>query len=105
MGQPEDYQMDDDEEQEFSTRGTKKFFRDLDDRFVGGVSSGLAHYVGMDPVWMRLIWVLLVLAGFERPILVYIILWIIVQVARTTSEKLQMKEEPVNLSNIEDRKS
>ena len=101
MGQPEDYQMDDDEEQEFSTRGTKKFFRDLDDRFVGGVSSGLAHYVGMDPVWMRLIWVLLVLAGFGSPILVYIILWIIVPGARTTSEKLQMKGEPVNLSNIE----
>src|SRR5699024_6423648 len=101
MGQPEDYRMENDEEQEFATRTTKKFFRDLDDRFVGGVSSGLAHYFGMDPVWMRLLWVLLVLAGFGSPVLVYIILWIIVPGARTTSEKLQMKGEPVNLSNIE----
>lgn len=101
MGQPEDYRMDDDEEPVYTKKSSKKFFRDLDDRFIGGVSAGLAHYIGMDPVWMRLIWVLLVLAGFGSPILVYIILWIIVPGARTTSEKLQMKGEPVNLSNIE----
>lgn len=101
MGQPEDYRMDDEEEQMLHKKSNKKLFRDLDDRFIGGVSSGLAHYVGMDPVWMRLLWVLLVLAGFGSPILVYIILWIIVPGARTTSEKLQMKGEPVNLSNIE----
>src|SRR5690625_1552509 len=101
MGQPEDYRMDDDEEQVFTRRTNKKFFRDINDRFIAGVASGLAHYVGIDPVWMRLLWVLIVLAGFGSPILVYIILWIIVPEARTTSEKLQMKGEPVNLSNIE----
>src|SRR5690554_2369223 len=83
MGQPEDYRMDDDEEHVYAKKSSKKFFRDLDDRFVGGVSAGLAHYIGMDPVWMRLLWVLLVLAGAGSPIIVYIILWIIVPGART----------------------
>lgn len=102
MGQPEDYRMDDEEEEQvFSKSSNKKLFRDRNDRFIGGVASGLAHYIGMDPVWMRLIWILIVLAGVGSPILVYIILWILVPEARTTSEKLRMKGEPVNLSNIE----
>lgn len=103
MGQPEDYRMDDEEEEErvYSRNATKKLFRDTNDRFIGGVASGLAHFIGMDPVWMRLIWVLIALAGVGSPILVYIILWILIPEARTTSEKLRMKGEPVNLSNIE----
>lgn len=102
MGQPEDYRIDDEEqEQVYSRSANKKLFRDTNDRFIGGVASGLAHYIGMDPVWMRLIWVLIVLAGVGSPILVYIILWILVPEARTTSEKLRMKGKPVNLSNIE----
>ena len=102
MGQPEDYRMDDEEEERvYSSNANKKLFRDTNDRFIGGVASGLAHYIGMDPVWMRLIWILIVLAGVGSPILVYIILWILIPEAPTTSEKLRMKGEPVNLSNIE----
>lgn len=101
MGQPEDYRLEEEEAPEFTSRTSKKLFRDTEDRFIGGVASGLAHYVGIDTVWMRLLWVLIVLAGVGSPILIYIILWILVPEARTTSEKLQMKGKPVNLSNIE----
>lgn len=102
MGQPEAYRMDDEDTEQVFTKGVnKKLFRDINDRFIAGVASGLAHYVGMDPVWMRLLWVLIVFAGVGSPILIYIILWILVPEARTTTEKLQMKGEPVNLSNIE----
>lgn len=101
MGQPEDYLLEDEDAPEFTTRTSKKLFRDTEDRFIGGVAAGLAHYVGIDTVWMRLLWVLIVLAGVGSPIIIYIILWIIVPEAITTSEKLQMKGKPVNLSNIE----
>lgn len=101
MGQPEDYRLEDENVPEFTSKKNKKLFRDIEDRFIGGVASGLAHYVGIDTVWMRLIWLLIVLAGIGSPILIYIILWILVPEARSTSEKLQMKGKPVNLSNIE----
>ncbi|WP_047547584.1 PspC domain-containing protein [Psychroserpens sp. Hel_I_66] len=110
MGQPEDYIVDDeifeDEPQRQysnSYKGnsrSKKLFRDTDNSYIGGVSSGLAHYFGIDALWVRLIWILLIF-GAGTGVLLYILLWIFVPEATTTSEKLQMKGEQVNISNIE----
>ncbi|WP_299334120.1 PspC domain-containing protein [uncultured Psychroserpens sp.] len=107
MGQPEDYLVDDeifeDEPQRSYTRkssNAKKLFRDTDNSYVGGVSAGLAHYFGVDVIWIRLIWILLIF-GAGTGVLLYILLWIFVPEATTTSEKLMMKGEPVNISNIE----
>lgn len=106
MGQPEDYEVDDeifDEVPPTSYTRTKprQLFRDIDNKYISGVSSGLGHYVGIDAIWIRLLWVLLVLAGLGSPILVYILLWILVPAAVTTSDKLKMTGEPINISNIE----
>ena len=76
-------------------------YRDRDKGMVGGVSSGLGYYFGIDAVWFRLFFVLLVLAGFGAGFLAYIILWIVTPEASTTSEKLEMTGEPVTISNIE----
>jgi phage shock protein PspC (stress-responsive transcriptional regulator) len=104
MGKPEDYLVDedlfDDEPVYNKKSGSKKLFRDTEDKFLGGVCAGLAHYVGIDTLWMRLIWLVL-LFFFGTGFLVYILLWILVPQAETTAEKLQMKGEPVNISNIE----
>ncbi|WP_435412299.1 PspC domain-containing protein [Psychroserpens mesophilus] len=109
MGQPEDYLVDDeifeDEpkhsyQKKASSRPSKKFYRDTDNSYIGGVSSGLAHYFGIDPIWIRLIWILLIF-GAGTGVLLYILLWILVPEAKTTSEKLTMTGEPVNISNIE----
>ena len=106
MGQPEDYIIEDDKTNEHSyrsstTTSTKKLYRDRDKGMVGGVSSGLGYYFGIDAVWFRLFFVLLVLAGFGAGFLAYIILWIVTPEASTTSEKLEMTGEPVTISNIE----
>jgi len=108
MGQPEDYMVDeeifDDEAVQSKRRASsssKKLFRDVDDKFIAGVSSGLSHYLGLDTIWIRLIWVILVLAGLGSPILVYILLWILIPAAETTSDKLRMTGKPINISNIE----
>ncbi|REE82866.1 phage shock protein C (PspC) family protein [Lutibacter oceani] len=105
MGKPEDYLVDEeifeDEPKYKSRSASKKLFRDADDKFLGGVSSGLGHYFGIDALWVRILWVVLVFAGFGTGIPIYILLWILIPQAETTAEKLQMKGEPVNISNIE----
>ena len=108
MGQPEDYRIDN-EEAEFQQKGTnfdyatrpiKKLYRDKDGGMIGGVLAGLGHYFGIDKVWLRVILLILVFA-YGTGILAYIILWIVMPEAVTTSEKLEMTGEPVNISNIE----
>lgn len=104
MGQPEDYMVDEelfeDEPRRQRSASSKKLFRDGDDKFLGGVCAGLAHYFGMDTIWMRIIWLILFF-GFGVGFLIYVLLWILIPVAETTADKLQMKGEPVNISNIE----
>ena len=104
MGKPEDYLVDEeifeDEPKTKRHTNTKKLFRDGDDKFLGGVCSGLAHYVGIDVIWMRIIWLVL-LFGFGIGFLIYPLLWILIPQAETTAEKLQMNGEPVNIDNIE----
>lgn len=106
MGQPEDYIIEDDFKEAntaYSTasRRTKKLYRDREKGMIGGVSAGLGHYFGVDAVWIRIVLILLVFAGFGTGILAYIILWIVTPEAVTTSEKLEMTGEPVTISNIE----
>lgn len=77
----------------------RKLYRDPDNKVIGGVTSGLSAYFGIDTVWIRLLFVILTLSGMS--ILVYIILWIVIPEARTTSQKLEMRGEAINLENIE----
>ena len=106
MGQPEDYMVDeelftDDSGNNYRRKSThKKLFRDGEDKFLGGVSSGIAHYFDVDVIWIRIAW-LVASFGFGFGFLAYIILWILLPEANTTAEKLQMEGEPVNISNIE----
>ncbi|WP_350285358.1 PspC domain-containing protein [uncultured Croceitalea sp.] len=109
MGQPEDYMIDEDifEDQPKSSSNTggtttrvKKLYRDIDQKYIGGVCSGLEHYLGFDALWIRLIFLLLgVFTGFG--IIAYILLWILVPEAASTSQKLDMTGKAVNISNIE----
>ena len=107
MGQPEDYIVDEeifeDEPQPRQTHSTsRKLFRDTEHAYVGGVSSGLGHYFGIDPLWIRLAWVILFF-GFGTGILIYILLWILMPSAETTADKLAMSGKPVNITNIEQK--
>ena len=106
MGQPEDYAETEESYNESSysysrnNASGKKLFRDGDDKFLGGVASGIAHYFDVDTIWIRLgLLALFFGAGFG--VLIYIILWILLPEAKTTAEKLQMEGEPVNIDNIE----
>lgn len=108
MGQPEDYMVDEDifEDKPKSARnedrrGAKKLYRDTEMKYVAGVSSGIAHYVGISPLWVRLLWILLTLGSGGGFILLYGLLWVLIPEAATTSQKLDMRGEDINISNIE----
>ena len=105
MGQPEDYIIEDEpqsfENRTYTATKSKKLYRDSEKGMIGGVASGLSYYFGIDTVWIRIILVLFIFAGFGTGIIAYIILWIVTPEAKTTSEKLEMTGEAVNISNIE----
>jgi phage shock protein PspC (stress-responsive transcriptional regulator) len=108
MGQPEDYKIDDDKtsDQSNSTSSTnyyypsKRLYRDKDNGMIGGVMAGLGHYLGVDALWLRILMVILFF-GFGTGLFVYIVLWILVPEAITTTQKLEMKGQPITISNIE----
>ena len=106
MGQPEDYRIDDDSNQTQSEpyypyRRSKKLYRDKDSGLIGGVATGLGHYFGIDSVWIKIMFLIFVFAGFGTGIIAYLVLWIATPAAVTTTEKLEMTGEPVTISNIE----
>ncbi|BFM42152.1 PspC domain-containing protein [Flavobacterium sp. CFS9] len=106
MGQPEDYILEDEEKtsqsfNDYGTRKHKKLYRDKEKGMIGGVATGLGHYFGIDAVWIKIIFLVFVFAGFGTGILAYFVLWIVTPEAVTTSEKLEMTGEPVTISNIE----
>lgn len=106
IGFPEDFETPDSEEEasgEKTTDGTvylgKRFFRNPDDKMLGGVCSGISAYFGIDPIWLRLAFVIGTIfygTGFW----IYIVLWIVIPEAKTTTEKMQMRGERVNIDNI-----
>ncbi|MEO7308240.1 MAG: PspC domain-containing protein [Ferruginibacter sp.] len=96
MGRPEEFEaMDDTQAQSFSSSaneeqstgstsstGSKRLFRDENDKVLGGVCSGLANYFNMDVVIARIIFVVLLFSGIG--FLTYIIMWIAVPSSATT---------------------
>lgn len=106
MGQPEAFDPDRDESEQSSQSQIKtprQLFRDQENKYLGGVASGLGHYLGIDCVWVRLIWLLLFFFSSGTFFMIYILFWILVPAAKSTSDKLKMKGEPINISNIEKR--
>lgn len=108
MGQPEDY-VDGDSAgtgqdqanwQQPGPRKHKRLFRDPDDKKIAGVLSGLGHYFGTDPLWLRIVFLVLMLVGWGFPVILYIALWALVPEAITAAEKLEMHGEPVTVDNI-----
>lgn len=83
-----------------SQRKFRKFYRDGDDRLIGGVAAGLAAYIGWDTTLVRILLLLLLLFSAGWTLLFYILLWIIVPEAKTTAQRLEMQGIEPNLENI-----
>ena len=112
MGNPQDF---DEEKQQENTKETqqttataassavtKRLYRDSDNGLLAGVCAGLSAYLGInDAIWLRLAFIALTFIGIGSPLLIYIILAVVMPKAETAAQKLEMRGEPINLSNIE----
>ena len=110
MGKPEEFAGDEQSNTHNATNNDytenvsnepvkKRLYRDGDSKVLGGVCSGIGHYFGFDPVWLRIaLALMLVFAG--TGVLIYIILWIAIPEAKTMTEKLAMKGEKADINNI-----
>jgi phage shock protein PspC (stress-responsive transcriptional regulator) len=78
----------------------KRLYRNPDNKVLGGVCGGIGAFFNIDPVWIRVAFVI-ALFVFGSGSLLYIILWIIIPKATSTAERLEMRGEPVTISNIE----
>ncbi|MBB4036122.1 phage shock protein PspC (stress-responsive transcriptional regulator) [Dysgonomonas hofstadii] len=81
------------------TKGDKRFFRDIDNKMLAGVCSGLSEYTGIDVTIIRVIFVVLVFA-YGTAILAYIVLWIVAPRALSVAQKLQMRGFAPTAENI-----
>lgn len=72
----------------------KKLFRNPDDKMLGGVTSGLACFFGIDPLWLRLLMILFAWFSLGTMIVIYLILWIITPEAQTPEDRLRHARTP-----------
>lgn len=80
-------------------RPRRRLYLDKDNALLGGVCAGLAAYLGIDVVWVRIIFVLcLFLYGAALPI--YLLIWIIAPAARSAAQRLEMRGETPSIENI-----
>lgn len=83
-----------------SNSPAKRLMRDTDNAIFGGVCAGIAAYWGINPLWVRLLFIISPFITFGTALLVYIIIWISLPEAKTAAEKLQMRGEPVTLDSL-----
>lgn len=87
--------------QEQVINGKKKLMRDPDNRIIGGVAGGIAAYMGWDVTAVRLAMILLLFIPFVHWMaILYIILWLVMPMARTAADRLIMRGKSVTLETI-----
>ena len=104
MGSPEQFGEPENESthkqrERFGPSGYRRMYRDPDNRILGGVCSGMSAYWRIDPIILRILFVIAFL-GFGTGLIIYIILWVVLPEAKTKAQKLEMMGEKVNVSNI-----
>ena len=98
----------------------KRLYRNPDGKIIGGVCSGMGSYFNINPWIPRIIFLIPFVSFFFRwghfgpltfphflsfsfspgTFIIYVILWLVIPEANTTSEKLEMKGEKVDLNSI-----
>ncbi len=80
-------------------RPVRKLFRDPDDKKIAGVCSGLALFLGVDVVLIRIIFLVALLCGSAGG-WIYLVIWIAAPEARTAAEKCELRGIPATAENI-----
>lgn len=109
LGEPEDFAEDASGEEAggsagvISDRPRRRLYRDMDAAVIGGVLSGVGKYLGISPIWIRLIFLVGMIGSFGLLSVVYIVMWLVVPPARSATEKLELEGKLVTLESIRDK--
>jgi len=113
MGSPDDFEDEGIfEEKIFSEKnisyekvGHKKLFRDPKNQLFAGVISGISKYLGIhDAIWLRIAMVLAIFVTGGFPMIpIYVLFWIVMPIAKTNNDFLQMSGDSINLGSIQDQ--
>ncbi len=101
LGKPGDFGDAEEEKTAEDSNAPKRLYRDTENGMLAGVCAGLGKYFGIDPIWIRLLFIALLFAGFSG-VLAYIVLWLLVPEAKTSSDRLQMQGKPVTVDALKD---
>lgn len=86
-------------ENKADSKPMKKFFRDPDNKTVGGVCSGLAAYLDIDVTLIRIIFLVALICG-SLGFWIYVIFWIVAPMAQSASDKCEMRGLPITAENL-----
>lgn len=100
LGEPEAFADDESEAVLPIDESSRRLYRDQDNAVVGGVLSGIAAFFRINPLWVRLAFIVSIFISYGAALLVYVVLWLAVPPARTAAEKLRMSGQPVTLGSI-----
>lgn len=105
LGYPEGYQENCSENEADTNdcgnqdRPVRKLFRDRDERKIAGVCSGLALFLGVDVVIIRIIFLVALICG-SAGFWIYLVIWIAAPEAKTAAEKCELRGIPATAENI-----
>ena len=99
IGYPEGYNDGSETNNEDNMNAPRKFFRDSEDKKIAGVCSGLALYLGIDVVFVRIIFLVALICG-TAGFWAYIIFWVVAPETRTAVEKCELRGLPPTAENI-----
>ena len=77
----------------------KKFYRDSDEKIIAGVCKGIANYLSIDVIYIRIFFLAMIFIGGWGVIL-YLILWIFSRSAKTVKQKMDMSGYKMDLDNV-----
>ncbi len=117
LGEPEDFIDEDsndkksssEQENSFNTNyykedfygKEKKLYRDIENAKIAGICSGLANYLHVDVIIIRIIFLLfLLVGGFGFPL--YLILWFVIPKANSTIDRLRMQGKPITVDSVKE---
>lgn len=78
----------------------RRLYRDGENGIIAGVASGLGIYFNIDSIVFRILFAVLLFANGLGAI-IYIVMWIAVPIAETTRQRMEMRGENINFSNLE----
>lgn len=115
LGYPEGYEAPEEQESEQNAgpsenpqenaeqfegdRPVRKLFRDPDGKKIAGVCSGLALFLGIDVVLIRVLFLIALICG-SAGFWIYVVIWIAAPEAKTAAEKCELRGIPATAENI-----